>query len=124
MLACVLGALSMLVLAFVTSVAGLIAGGCLLGACMGMFMTTTLAMSSDLTPPGMGGTSMSLSNFSMGGAQAVSPGIAGVIIYLTQSYSWSGLGYRPIFILSVVYFVVSIALMAKVKERVAAPTPR
>ena len=117
MFSCLLGAASMTMLAFVSSVPGLIVAGGLLGACMGIFMTTSLALSSDLAPAGRGGTSMGLSNLAMGASQAVSPAAAGVILYFTQDFAWSGKGYRPLFLSSGAYFLLSVVLMLKVREK-------
>ena len=116
--ACSVGSFAMLVLAFVPSVTGLMVAGGMLGVCMGMFMTATLALSSDLAPEGMGGTAMGLWNLAIGSSQAVSPGVAGLVIYLTQNLPWSGMGYKPLFLLASVYFVVAVAFIRKVEEKV------
>ena len=123
-LSCILGAVAMVVMASVSSVLGLIVAGSLLGACMGVFMTTSLAMSSDLSPPGMGGAAMGLSNLAMGGSQAVSSGIAGLILQLTRDIPGSGKGYRPVFLFAALCFVVSIALVLRVKEKIQQPKPQ
>jgi MFS family permease len=124
MFACLLGATSMVALALVSSVLGLIIAGSMLGGCMGIFMTTSIALSSDLAPAGRGGASMGISNLAMGASQAVSPAVAGIIVYLTQDISWSGRGYRPLFLSSAVYFLVSISLMLGVREKITRVTQR
>ena len=122
--ACILGAVAMVAMAFVSSVVGLIVAGSLLGACMGVYMTTSLALSSDLSPPGMGGATMGLSNLAMGWSQAVSSGIAGLILQLTRDIPGSAMGYRPVFLFAALCFVVGIALVLKVKEKIQQPKPQ
>ena len=94
-------------------------GGAFIGAATGMFYTANWALGTKLAPPAEAGRYLGISNLAGAGAGAVGAYIGGPIAdYFTVRFPAApGLGYVLLFAIYGVLFLLSVAALARVKEK-------
>ncbi len=94
-------------------------GGAFIGAATGMFYTANWALGTKLAPPAEAGRYLGISNLAGAGAGAVGAYIGGPIAdYFTVRFpATPGLGYVLLFAIYGVLFLLSVAALARVKEK-------
>ncbi|HHS98346.1 MAG TPA: MFS transporter [Chloroflexi bacterium] len=89
--------------------------GCVIGIGSGVFMATSWALGTDLVPPEAAGKYLGISNLAGAGAGIVGAGIGGPLADLFNGLQ-PGLGYRVIFAVYGVLFLLSSLTLSRVRE--------
>jgi Na+/melibiose symporter-like transporter len=110
-----MGAVGVAGLAQVRGEVGLLAVAGLLGLAVGIFLSTSWALATDLVPPGEEARYLGLANLATAGAAALSR-LAGPLIDLLNRYG-PALGYLTLISLCGLYFLGGSLVLLKVKAR-------
>lgn len=89
--------------------------GAILGLATGSFMATNWALGTDLVPPGEAGRYLGISNLAGAGAGIVGAGIGGPLADFFNRIQ-PGLGYEVIFSIYGMLFLISILVLAQIRE--------
>lgn len=112
--ACGVGVLASLTLLFATNIPMLLVSFALLGAAVGIFVSSDWALAIDLMPdPRAPGLYMGLTNLATGGGDALASLSAGVVLD-TFNRMQPLLGYTAVFTMMAAFFVLSAAIILKV----------
>jgi MFS family permease len=113
-LSSLIAATGTLVMLLSRSVATVLTGASLLGIGAGAFMATNWALGTDLVPRDEAGRYLGISNLAGAGAGIIGAGIGGPLADTFNAFQ-PGLGYQFIFALYGALFLVSAAVLVKVK---------
>jgi MFS family permease len=102
------------VMIFATSIPMVVVSGCIIGIGAGTFMATNWALGTDLVPPKEAGRYLGISNLAGAGAGIVGAGIGGPMADFFNGLR-PGLGYLVIFGVYAALFLLSVAVLVKVK---------
>lgn len=105
-----------------TSVPWVMVCGCVIGIGAGTFMATNWAMGTDLAPARDAGLYLGISNLAGAGAGIVGQGIGGPLADHFNRLG-PGLGYRLVFLLYGVLFLLSVATLSRVRAARKDKTP-
>jgi MFS family permease len=111
-----LGILGSLLLLLAHNSLTLILFGCVLGAGLGLFVTANWALAARLAPPAEVGKFLGLTNLATAGAGAIGRLEGPMIDLLNNAQPGAHLGYYSLFVLGAVGALVSMLLLAKVRE--------
>lgn len=89
------------------------------GAALGLFLAADWALLADLVPQAEAGRYLGLSNTVTAGAAMLAVAIGGPLADLVNSWSF-GLGYRAVFVLAAVEFLIGAVAVRRVREPPAA----
>ena len=114
----VIAASGTLIAILVPSLPVIYAGGCIIGAGIGLFYTANWALGTEIVPKNQAGRFLGLSNLAGAGAGAVGAYIGGPIAdYMTRAVpDFPGLGYLTLFAIYGTLFLFSVLPMLGVKE--------
>ena len=91
-----------------------------MGVCYGVFAAVDWALMTDIIPKAESGRYMGLSNVVTGGAQAIAPLVAGIIVLVIASVAEPALAYRAVFVAIVIEFALGAWALRSVREPRAA----
>jgi len=109
------GALGIVILFFLHTYAYIMLAGALLGISYGAFISANWAMATDLVAKDEEARYLGLANLATAGSGAL-VGLMGLVIYLLN-VDIPGLGYKVMLLICFIFFIVSSALLLKLKVR-------
>lgn len=112
----VLGAVGSLLLLLAHTSTTLILFGSVLGAGIGLFVTANWALAARLSPPAQAGKFLGLTNLATAGAAAIGRLEGPLIDLLNNARPGAHLGYYSLFVIGALGALVSVLLLAKVRE--------
>jgi MFS family permease len=114
----IVAALGILIVVLAPNLTIIYVGGFFIGAAAGVFYTTNWALGTELVPKEEAGRYLGISNLAGAGAGAVGAYIGGPIAdFLTARVPGApDLGYTLLFVIYGVLFLLSVVVLAKVKE--------
>jgi MFS family permease len=115
----VLAALGTLLILLASGVTLVLIGGCLLGLATGAWFTVNWALGTDLVPPQEAGRFLGISNLAGAGAGIVGSALVGPIADYLNGLQ-PGSGYRAMFAIYALCFLLSVVALAGVREPSAA----
>ena len=114
----VVAAVGTLITLFATNITFVFVGGCIIGVATGIFYTASWALGTSLVPKREAGRYLGISNLAGAGAGAIGAYIGGPVadFFTTAVPGAPGLGYVLIFGIYGTLFLLSVVLLAKVRE--------
>ena len=112
-----LAATGMLLMMPARSMTALLLSGSVLGAGIGLFLTANWALANKLAPPDEAGKYLGLSNLATAGAGALARLEGPALDSLNAMWPGIWVGYTALFIFGAVCMVLSVVLLAPVKEK-------
>lgn len=110
-----LAATGMLLLSLTTDLRGLYTSGVIVGAGIGLFLTSNWALANRLAPPARAGRFLGLTNLATAGAAALARLEGPVVDMVNGAYPGEWLGYKGIFLLGAVSIALSTWFLARVR---------
>jgi MFS family permease len=104
----------MLLMLFATDMRGLIIFGSVLGAGIGLFLTSNWALANSLAPHQEAGKYLGLTNLATAGSAALSRLEGPVLDWLNAAWPGVWVGYRGLFIFGAVCMLISIFFLRKI----------
>ena len=104
----------MLLMLFATDMRGLVIFGSVLGAGIGLFLTSNWALANSLAPQEEAGKYLGLTNIATAGAAAMSRLEGPVLDWLNAIWPGAWVGYRGLFIFGAVCMLLSLFLLRKI----------
>ncbi len=114
--ACVLGAFGSTCLIFAPNLVWILAFGIVLGASLGVFLSVDWAFMTDLIPKAEAGRYMGVSNIATASAGFIARPILGPIIDAFNNSRTSTVGYRVMFGIVTLFFVIAFLTLRPVRE--------
>ena len=113
---CVLGAVGSTLLIFAPSFLLIFLFGCLVGIALGMFLSVDWAFMTDLIPKAEAGRYMGVSNIATVSAGLIARPILGPVIDAFNNGRSSVIGYRVMFGMVAVFFLLALVTLQPVRE--------
>lgn len=104
----------MLLMLFATDMRGLIIFGSVLGAGIGLFLTSNWALANSLVPEGEAGKYLGLTNLSTAGSGALARLEGPVLDWLNAAWPGAWIGYKGLFIFGALCIFLSLFLLQKI----------
>jgi MFS family permease len=104
----------MLLMLLATDMRGLMLFGTLLGAGIGLFLTSNWALANALAPQGEAGKYLGLTNIATAGAAALSRLEGPLLDWLNAAWPGAWIGYKGLFVFGAVCMLLSIFLLRKI----------
>jgi len=114
--ACVIGAIGSTCLIFAPNLIWILAFGMILGASLGVFLSVDWAFMTDLIPKAEAGRYMGVSNIATASAGFIARPILGPIIDAFNNNRTSTVGYRVMFGIVTVFYVIAFVTLRPVRE--------
>ena len=99
---------------FATDMRGLIVFGSVLGAGIGLFLTSNWALANSLAPPESAGKYLGLTNIATAGAAALARLEGPVLDGLNAAWPGAWIGYKGLFIFGAVCMLLSLFLLRRI----------
>ena len=104
----------MLLMLFATDMRGLIIFGSVLGAGIGLFLTSNWALANSLVPEGEAGKYLGLTNLATAGSGALARLEGPVLDWLNAAWPGAWIGYKGLFIFGALCIFLSVFLLQKI----------
>jgi len=104
----------MLLMLFATNMRGLIFFGTILGAGIGLFLTSNWALANSLAPEGEAGKYLGLTNLATAGSAALARLEGPVLDWLNAAWPGAWIGYKGLFIFGAACMLLSVFLLQKI----------
>jgi MFS family permease len=114
--ACVIGAIGSASLIFAPNLIWILAFGIVLGASLGVFLSVDWAFMTDLIPKAEAGRYMGVSNIATASAGFIARPILGPIIDAFNNNRTSTVGYRVMFGIVTLFYVIAFITLRPVRE--------
>jgi MFS family permease len=109
-----ISAAGMLLMLFATDMRGIIIFGTILGAGIGLFLTSNWALANALAPQQEAGKYLGLTNLATAGAAALSRLEGPVLDWLNAAWPGAWVGYKGLFVFGAVCMLLSVFLLGKI----------
>lgn len=110
-----LGGLGMLLMSITTDLGGLYTSGIIVGAGIGLFLTSNWALANQIAPLGQAGKYLGLTNLATAGAAALARLEGPIVDILNSAQPGQWLGYKGIFLFGSACIALSTWFLSKVK---------
>jgi MFS family permease len=107
-------AIGMVLMLLATDVGGLTIFGSLVGAGIGLFLTSNWALANRLAPSGEAGKFLGLTNLATAGSGALARLEGPILDYLNAAWPSAWVGYKGLFLFGAVCMLLSILLLGKI----------
>lgn len=114
--ACVIGAIGASLLVWAPSIPLVLACGTIVGISLGIFLSVDWAFMTDLIPKAEAGRFMGLSNVATASAGVFARPILGPIIDSFNNHRTSAAGYRVMFVIVAIFYLIALAALQPVRE--------
>jgi MFS family permease len=104
----------MLLMLLATDMRGLIVFGTILGAGIGLFLTSNWALANRLAPQQEAGKYLGLTNLATAGAAALSRLEGPALDWLNAAWPGAWIGYKGLFVFGAVFMLLSVFLLRKI----------
>ena len=99
---------------FARDMRGLLIFGSVLGAGIGLFLTSNWALANSLAPPEEAGKYLGLTNLATAGSAAVARLEGPILDWLNAAWPGAWVGYRGLFIFGALCMLLSVILLQKI----------
>ena len=120
MIATLIGAIGIFLMVFAKDIRGLFIFGSLLGAGIGLFLTSNWALANSLAPEAQAGKYLGLTNLATAGSGALARLEGPALDWLNAAQPGAWLGYKALFI----FGAVAILLSAMILQKIEVPLPQ
>jgi len=107
----------MFLMLFATDMRGLLIFGSVLGAGIGLFLTSNWALANSLAPQGAAGKYLGLTNLATAGSAAIARLEGPALDWLNAAWPGAWIGYKGLFIFGALCIFVSIFLLRKIDPK-------
>jgi MFS family permease len=99
---------------FATDMRGLLIFGCILGAGIGLFLTSNWALANSLAPEAEAGKYLGLTNLATAGSGALARLEGPVLDWLNHAWPGAWIGYKGLFIFGAITILVSVLILRRI----------
>jgi MFS family permease len=96
---------------------GVIVFGCLVGAGIGLFLSSNWTLANRLAPEGQSGKFLGLTNLATAGSAAVARLQGPAVDYLNHAHPGEWIGYRGVFIFGALCVLASAVFLTRIQGR-------